>query len=96
MIIGFCIVTLGFGGLFAGLAGRAIALTWRSRWQIPAAILLLALAVRFLHYVMLREELLSGSAYAGDFITLLVIAWFSFAWTRRRQMQKQYGWLLAS
>jgi NhaP-type Na+/H+ or K+/H+ antiporter len=93
MMLGFFILTMGVGGLFAALTGRAFALTWRSRWQIPASILLLSLAVRFLHYVMLQEELFSGLAFAADFATLFVIAWFSFVWTRRRQMQKQYGWL---
>jgi uncharacterized membrane protein YjjB (DUF3815 family) len=93
MMLGFFIITLGFGGLAAFIAGRALALTWRSRWQLIPAMLLLAAAVRFLHYVMVQEELLSAFAFAADFAALFCIAWLSFAWMRRQQMQRQYGWL---
>ncbi len=92
-MLGFLIITLGFGGLAAVMAGRALALTWRSRWQIIPAMLLLTAAVRFLHYVMVQEELLSAFAFAADFASLFCIAWLSFVQTRRRQMQRQYGWL---
>jgi hypothetical protein len=93
MMLGFFIITLGFGGLAAFMAGRALALAWRSRWQIVPAAVLLTVAVRFLHHVMVQEELLSASAFAGDLAALFCIAWLSFAWTRPRQIQRQYGWL---
>jgi len=92
-MLSFFIITSGFGGLAAVTAGRALALTWRSRWQIAPAMFLLTVAVRFLHYVMAQEELLSAFAFAADFAALFGIAWLSFVWTRRRQMQRQYGWL---
>jgi len=92
-MLGFVIITLGLGGLAAFMAGRALALTWRSRWQVLGAALLLTAAVRFLHYAMLQEDLKSMTAFAAGFIALLSVAWFGFGWTRRRQMRKQYGWL---
>ncbi len=90
---GFVVITLFLGGLAAAMTGRALALGWRSRWFILAAIVLLACAIRFLHYALLQEQLLSGQAYAADFAVLFPCAWFSFSWTRRRQMQLQYPWL---
>jgi Domain of unknown function (DUF6867) len=90
---GFLILTLGLGGAAALMSGRALALNWRQRWQIMLTMLLLAMAVRFLHYALLGEKLLSGAAYAIDFGVLFGLAWMSFSWTRRSQMECQYGWL---
>ncbi len=75
------------------MSGRALALIWRSRWTILPAMLALTIAVRFLHYALLGEALLSGTAYAMDFAVLFCLAWLSFSWTRRGQMKRQYGWL---
>jgi len=91
---GFLILTLGFGGLAAIMSGRALSFIWQPRWYLVPAALLLAAAIRFLHYALLQEPLLSGAAYAGDFGLLFCLAWLSFAWTRRKQMKRQYGWLI--
>jgi hypothetical protein len=48
----FLLVTVAMGGGAAWLAGRAIAATWRPWWHIAFYMLLLALAVRFLHYAL--------------------------------------------
>ncbi|WP_020177277.1 DUF6867 family protein [Methyloferula stellata] len=92
-MLGFLVITLGLGGTAAVMSGRALALIWRSRWHIVLAMLLLAMAVRFLHYALLGEALLSGTAYMMDVAVLYCLAWLSFSWTRRRQMKQQYGWL---
>jgi hypothetical protein len=94
MMLGFLILTLSLGGLAAVMTGRALALTWRSRWQLVFSMLLLALAVRFLHYALLGEELLSGAAFAVDFGALFGLAWLSFSGTRQGQMKRQYSWLI--
>ncbi len=93
---GFLIITLGLGGTAAIMSGRALALIWRSRWHIVLAMLLLAAMVRFLHYALLGDALLSGMAYMADFAVLFCLAWLSFAWVRRGQMKRQYGWLSVS
>jgi hypothetical protein len=93
MMLGFLAITLGLGGIAAVMSGRALALIWRSRWTILFAMLLLAMAVRFLHYALLGEELLSGRAYTIDFGLLFCFAWLGFSWTRRGQMKRQYGWV---
>ncbi len=90
-MLGFLIISLGFGGTAAAMTGRALALSWRSRWQILPAVLVLAATLRFLHYALLQEALLSSAAAAGDFVLLSAIAWLSFAVARKRQMKRQYG-----
>lgn len=87
---GFLIITLGLGGAAAVMSGRALAMIWRSRWTILFTMLLLAMAVRFLHYALLGEALLSGTAYMTDAAILFCLAWLSFSWTRRGQMKRQY------
>jgi hypothetical protein len=92
-MLGFLIITLGLGGAAAVMSGRALALTWRSRWSIALYMLLLAMAVRFLNYALLGKALLSERAYAIDFIVLVSLALLSFSRTRHRQMKRQYYWL---
>jgi hypothetical protein len=92
-MLGFLMITLGLGGAAAIMSGRALALIWRSRWNILLAMLFLAMAARFLHYALLGEALLSGTAYMMDVAVLFCLAWLSFSWTRRGQMKRQYGWL---
>ena len=45
----FFLVSVVMGGGAAWLAGRAIAATWRPWWHLALYMLLLSLAVRFLH-----------------------------------------------
>jgi hypothetical protein len=48
----FLLVSVVLGGGAAWLAGRAIAATWRPWWHIALYMLVLSLAVRFLHCSM--------------------------------------------
>lgn len=89
----FLLVTVGLGGLAALATGRAIASTWRAPWQIVAYAVLLTLAVRFLHYALFHEVLLSVRNLAVDFLVVLAIAWAGFTDMRRRQMRDCYPWV---
>jgi hypothetical protein len=55
----FALVTVVLGGWAAWMTGRAFALTWRSPGQAVASLLLLAWAVRFIHYALFEGTLLS-------------------------------------
>ena len=44
------------GGFAALLTGRSIAMTWRPFWQALAYMVLLACAVRFLHFALLARN----------------------------------------
>ena len=62
----FIFVTLILGGGAAVLAGRAIAMTWRPWWQVVVYMLILGLAVRFIHFSLFGGTLLSLHYYLVD------------------------------
>lgn len=85
-------LTLVLGGAAAYAAGRALALTWRPFWMVPAYALALAAGIRFLHYALFEEPLLSATLFAFDAVTLIAIAALGFRLTRSKQMAERYGW----
>jgi hypothetical protein len=89
----FIIVTVLLGGGAAWLSGQAVAETWRPYVQLLAYMLILAAAVRFIHYALFHGTLLSLPYYAVDFVILAAIASLGYRTTRARQMATQYGWL---
>jgi len=58
----FLLLTVIIGGAAAYASGKAIAQTWRPYRQVPFYCLLLAAGVRFCHFALFEEPLLS----AGD------------------------------
>ena len=89
----FLLVTIVLGGGGAALAGRAIALTWRPWWQIVAYMLLLAWAVRFIHYALFGGTLLSLHYYVVDAVVCLGLGFIGFRTARVGQMLTQYRWI---
>lgn len=89
----FLLVSIILGGGAAWLAGRAIALTWRAWWHVAAYMLILGLAVRFLHFALFEGTLLSPHYYAVDTAICLIFGFLGFRTTRAGQMAMQYGWL---
>ena len=86
-------VTFVLGGGCAILAGRAIARTWRDLLVVVAATFPMAMAVRFVHFALFNETLLSAPAYLAEFLVLLIAGCLSFQRTRALQMVSQYYWL---
>ncbi|HEY7247502.1 MAG TPA: hypothetical protein VH678_26825 [Xanthobacteraceae bacterium] len=89
----FLLVSVAMGGGAAWLAGRAIASTWRPWWHIALYMLLLALAVRFLHYALFDAPFLSLRDYAVDYAVCVAFALTGFRLMRVRQMVSRYGWI---
>ena len=89
----FLILTVFLGGGAAWLTGRAVALTWRPFVQAVIYALLLAAAVRFLHFALGGGRLTSLYYYAVDVALLVAAASLGFRHTRARQMATQYYWL---
>jgi hypothetical protein len=89
----FVLVTLAMGGGAAWASGRAIAATWRPWWQIVAYMLILAGAVRFIHFALFGGTLLSLHYYVVDAAVCLFFGFFGFRVTRAGQMATQYGFL---
>ena len=86
-------ITLILGGGCALLAGRAIASTWRSIAVAIAAAFPMAAAVRFVHYALFNETLLTPKSYLLEVLILLAVICLSFQRTRAVQMVRQYYWL---
>ena len=84
-------VILGGGGAFS--SGRAIARSWQDWPMVILAMAGLAFGVRFIHYALFGETLLSLHFYLADFLTLCAIGLIGHRYTRAGQMTTQYRWL---
>jgi hypothetical protein len=89
----FLLITIFLGGGAAYLSGRAIASTWRPWWHVAFYMLILALAVRFLHFALFEGTLLSPHYYAVDYAFCLLFGFLGYRVTRAAQMSSQYRWL---
>ena len=89
----FLLVTVILGGGAAMLAGRAIAATWRPRWQVILYTLILGGAVRFIHFSLFGGTLLSFHYYLVDSLSCMVFGFLGFQTARAAQMVTQYRWI---
>src|SRR5262249_31911177 len=89
----FFLVTVAMGGGAAWLAGRAIASTWRPWWHVALYMLVLALAVRFIHFALFQSKLLSLHYYLVDYAVCLTFGLVGFRLMRVRQMVTRYNWI---
>ena len=89
----FLFVTVILGGVAAFQAGRAAAQTWRPLWVLIVYALLLGAAVRFLHFALFQETLLSVQFYIVDVLVCLAAAFIGWRMKRASQMARQYSWV---
>jgi hypothetical protein len=97
----FILVTVILGGGAAWLAGRATARTWAPWWQLVVYILLLTVAVRFIHFSLFHGSFFLPPAQFGaalhhaaiDFVILLAASALGRQLTRAHQMSEQYRFL---
>ena len=89
----FLLVTVIMGGWAAWMTGRAMAITWRPYGMLIAYLLILAGAVRFIHFALFDGTLVSLHYYVIDAIVILIIGSLGFRYHRARQMTSQYRWL---
>jgi hypothetical protein len=89
----FLLITGALGGWLAYMTGQACAETWRSVPQTVIYLLILGLAVRFVHFALFGGTLFSARFYIVDTIILLIIGLGAWRSTRTRQMATQYWWL---
>ena len=54
----FLLVSVVMGGSAAWATGKSIAQTWRPLWQVPAYMLALGCAVRFIHFALFEGTLI--------------------------------------
>jgi hypothetical protein len=89
----FLLVSVVMGGGAAWLAGRAIAATWRPWWHVVLYMLILSLAVRFIHFALFDSILLSLHYYLIDFAVCLGFGLLGFRLMRVSQMVTRYSWI---
>jgi hypothetical protein len=89
----FLLITVIIGGGAAALTGRAIAAAWRPWWHVIPFMLLLGAVVRFLHFALFGDPLLSLTGYGADTAVCLVCGLIGFRLTRVSQMVTCYGWV---
>jgi hypothetical protein len=89
----FLLVSVVLGGLAAWLAGRAIAATWRPWWHVALYMVLLAFAVRFLHYALFDGKFLTLHYYLVDYAVCLGAGLLGFRLMRVTQMVSCYSWI---
>ncbi len=97
----FVRVTVILGGGAAWLTGRATALTWSAWWKLVLYVVLLTIALRFIHFALFEgtfflpfSDLPTALHFAAvDFVVLMIAAAIGRQVTRSRQMARQYGFL---
>lgn len=89
----FLFVTCFLGGWGAWMTGRAMASTWRSAIHLFAYLLILAAAVRFIHFALFGGTLLSLHYYLVDMVVVQIIGALGYRTTRVAQMVDKYRWL---
>jgi hypothetical protein len=89
----FFLVTVAMGGGAAWLAGRALAAAWRPWWQVVLYMVVLAFAVRFIHFAVFQSRLLTLHYYLVDFGVCLLFGLAGCRAMRVRQMVTSYNWL---
>ncbi len=91
----FIFFTIALGTLGGIATGRAFANSWKSLVAMPLALLLLAAAVRFLHYALAGEELSSLQYYVVSLVFVVLGGIYGYRSKRSEQMCRQYPWLFA-
>ncbi|ATU90349.1 DUF6867 family protein [Phyllobacterium zundukense] len=89
----FLLVTCIMGGWAAWMTGRACARTWRPTAILVFYMLLLGIAVRFIHFALFGGTMLTLHYYVVDTIVLIIIGTLGYRYTRTKQMVRQYHWL---
>ena len=87
----FLFVTVLLGGGAAWMTGRAVAQSWKPVSSLVIYVVLLAAAVRFIHFALFHGTLIAPWYYLVDLVVLGAIAWAGMRFTRARQMATQYS-----
>lgn len=89
----FLIFTCVMMGWIAFMTGRAIANTWRPRWQVVPYGILLGIANRFFLYALFGGPLLSLSGWLISTAIMIAVGFASYREKQAYKMVCQYPWL---
>ena len=91
-LFSFVLITLVLGGLGAWATGRAMAQTWRPLPMLAPYMVFLTAGVRFLHYALYGEPLLSPTLFISAYIWAMAVGVIGYRAMRATQMATQYSW----
>jgi len=91
-LLTFVLITLILGGAGAWATGRAMAQTWRPMPMLLPYMVLLTAGVRFLHYALYGEPLLSLHFFIVAYAWTMIVGAFGYRAMRAAQMATQYSW----
>jgi len=81
------------GGGVAFMAGRAQAKSWHSPVVLAVLMVILTLAMRFLHFALFQASLLSLTSFLRDGVVAEIFAFIGYRLMVARQMVEKYPWL---
>ena len=91
-LLTFLLLTLVLGGAGAWATGRALAQTWRPIPLLALYMLGLTAGVRFLHYALYGESLLSPHYFIVAYVWAMIVGVLGYRAMRAQQMTTQYSW----
>jgi hypothetical protein len=89
----FLFMTVIIAGGAAFMAGRALAIKWRPIWMPLFYMIPMAAALRFFHYALFGDTLLTLHYFLVDYAVLALATLTGYRLMRTRQMTRQYPWL---
>ena len=92
-LVQFLVFTVILGGGAAYLAGRALALGWKSAGLLIFYMVIFTAGLRFLDFALFESELLSLKYYLSHGLIVVALALLGYRLTRVSQMVTQYPWL---
>jgi uncharacterized membrane protein SirB2 len=90
----FVMISILIGGWTAWRTGKSVADGWGEIVpHVVIYVLLLGIAVRFIHHALFDATMFTAQYYFVDTIVLLAIGVLGYKYTRTNQMVTQYNWL---
>ncbi|OYU50567.1 MAG: hypothetical protein CFE31_03190 [Rhizobiales bacterium PAR1] len=87
----FLLVTVIMGGWAAWRAGKAVAGSWKPAWTLVPYMMILGLAVRFIHFALFEGTLLTLQYYVVDATVITISALLGWRNQRANSMARQYA-----
>ena len=89
----FLFITVIMGGWTAWRTGKSVAENWQNYGTLVMYVLLLGVAIRFIHHALFHGTMLTPQYYVVDTAVLLLFATLGYRYYRTRQMTNNYYWL---
>ena len=89
----FLVLTVLLGGGAAFAAGRSLAQGWKSPVLLFVYMLIFTAGLRFLHFALFEDNLISLQYYISHGLVVMAAAFFGYRLTLTRQMVEKYPWL---